>query len=506
MKKLSMLLMLLSVITMGSRRVFAQSVTVTLLPGYTWISYPGTDTLDFATAMGSFVPMSGDVIQSQWGNSRYVNGQWRGNSSQFYPGYGYMYKSNRTMPVIVTFSTQQHTSQVIVTTADPTDITSTSALGGGAVTTSDETYIVEKGICWSINSNPTLDDNSLEVGNGTGSFTALMTGLIPDTTYYVRAFAVTTEELVYGEQKSFTTLGGGGGNPQTGAINGLFTINEEGDQVCFSQGNLQYQASTNTWRFAENQWDYVGADNSNISSEYEGWIDLFGWGTSGYHNIYDNFNVNYQPYSDNAATVQTECNYYGYGPSTNMYDPNLTGMSAEYDWGVHNAISNGGNQVGLWRTLTKEEWNYLFNTRSASTVGNTSNARFAKATVNGVYGVILFPDDFSVPIYLPTPLQINNAYASFNSNSYSEAGWAAMENLGCVFLPTTGYRTNYNSGYTCTYIYDTNSQGYYWSTTSYNSQQAYYVYFHSNGLNPICNQYYTYRYTGMSVRLVRNAE
>ena len=294
-----------------SHHVFAQSVTVALMPGWNWISCPTMDTLDFETAMSSFTPAAGDIIKSKWGNATYTNGQWKGRISQFYPGYGYHYYSNRTMPVMVTFNAQQYTSQVIVTTADPTDITSTSALGGGAVTTSDETYIVEKGICWSINSNPTLDDNSLEVGNGTGSFTALMTGLIPDTTYYVRAFAVTSDETFYGEQKSFTTLGGGGSNP-TGAINGLFTINEEGDQVRFSQGNLQYQASTNTWRFAENQWDYVGADNSNISSEYDGWIDLFGWGTSGYHNIYDNFNVNYQPYSYSAATVQTECNYYGH--------------------------------------------------------------------------------------------------------------------------------------------------------------------------------------------------
>ena len=50
-----------------------------------------------------------------------------------------------------------------------------------------------------------------------------------------------------------------------GAIGGTFTINPSGNKVFFSQGNLQYQASTNTWRFAENQYDYIGSDNSNIS-------------------------------------------------------------------------------------------------------------------------------------------------------------------------------------------------------------------------------------------------
>lgn len=294
-----------------------------------------------------------------------------------------------------------------------------------------------------------------------------------------------------GIEVNVTTEGGTPSGHPEGAINGLFTINAEGDQVYFSQGNLQYQASTSTWRFAGNQWEYVGADNSNISSEYDGWIDLFGWGTSGYHNVYDNFNVNYQPYSTSLAIVHTECNYYGYGPSTNMYDPNLTGMSAEYDWGVHNSINNGGNQSGLWRTLSKEEWQYVLFTRSASTVGNTSNARFAKATVNGVSGVILFPDVFSVPIYLPTPLQINNSSASWGVNSYSAEGWAAMESLGCVFLPATGYREGT--------VYYGNS--FYWSSSYSNNESARCVYISGNSL---ITTYY--RYSGGAVRLVRDVE
>ena len=122
MKKLSMILLLLLSMTMGSYRVFAQSVTVTLIPGYNWISIPSTDTLDFATALGSFTPAEGDVIKSQWSNAVYRNGHWVGQISQFYPGYGYMYKSNRTMPVMLTFNVQQPAPQVIVTTAEPSDL------------------------------------------------------------------------------------------------------------------------------------------------------------------------------------------------------------------------------------------------------------------------------------------------------------------------------------------------------------------------------------------------
>ena len=301
--------------------------------------------------------------------------------------------------------------------------------------------------------------------------------------------------LTSGIEVNVTTEGGTPSVHPEGAINGLFTINANGDQVYFSQGNLQYQASTDTWRFAENQWDNVGSGNTNISSTYVGWIDLFGWGTSGYHNVYDNFNVNYQPYSTSYVSVNTECNTYGYGPSTNMSEPNLTGLNVGYDWGVHNAISNGGNQSGLWRTLSGAEWEYVFFTRSASTVGNTSNARFAKATVNGIQGVILFPDLFSsIPIYIPYPLQINNTNASFNANSYSVEAWEVMESFGCVFLPVTGHRDSIS-------VYS-NESGFYWSS-SYEDKTFAKDLFFSNQYLYIDNEY---RFRGLSVRLIHDVE
>lgn len=377
-----------------------------------------------------------------------------------------------------------------VTTLDVTDISQNTAICGGNVTADGGSAIIERGLCWGVNPNPTISGSHLSSGAGLGQFTLQMTGLASNTTYYVRAYAKNNEKTGYGEDKTFTTLAP---LPPTGAIAGLFTINNSGDKVYFSQGNLQYRASTDTWRFAENQWDYAGADNANISETYSGWIDLFGWGTSGYHNPYDNFNVNYQPWATSTATVNTECNYYGYGPSTNMPDPNLTGTSANYDWGVYNPISNGGNQSGLWRTLTTNEWDYVFNTRQASTVGGTANARYAKAMVNEKAGVILFPDNYTHPSYLPSPLQVNINNAPFNINSYSGDGWAAMEELGCVFLPAAGYRYG-------VVVHNVNSSGSYWSVSYYDSGYAFEMSFGSGGLlsGP------GIRRDGYSVRLVQD--
>ncbi len=208
MKRVSMLLMCLFALLLASQSAKAQEVTITLLPGYTWISYPGTDTLDFATAMGSFTPVQGDIIQSQWGNAQYRNGRWQGSISKFYPGYGYKYKSTRQVPVSVTFNAQQPSQQVVVTTDTPQFITGNSAIGGGNVASNDGTYIIVKGICWATHETPTSNDNYLEEGSGEGSFSATMTGLNWSTTYYVRAYAVTPSGTVYGEQQSFTTRDG----------------------------------------------------------------------------------------------------------------------------------------------------------------------------------------------------------------------------------------------------------------------------------------------------------
>jgi hypothetical protein len=261
-----------------------------------------------------------------------------------------------------------------------------------------------------------------------------------------------------------------------GAINGKFTINANGDQVYFSKGNLQYQASTQKWQFAAKQYDYIGYNNSNISSSYSGWIDLFGWGTSGWNcgNIY------YRPWDSNNSDGSL------YGPSGNY---NLTGSYANSDWGRYNAISNGGNTAGQWRTLTggsSGEWYYVFNRRNTS-----SGIRYAKAQVAGVNGVILLPDDWSTSTYSLS--NTNASGSSFSSNIISASQWTTLENAGAVFLPAAGSRYG-------TSVNGVGSNGYYWSASYYNSIYAYSVYF--NGSHLYENDYYSHYY-GFSVRLVR---
>ena len=260
-------------------------------------------------------------------------------------------------------------------------------------------------------------------------------------------------------------------------------------KVVFSPGNLQYQASTNTWRFAEHQYDYIGADNSNIASDYTGWIDLFGWGTSGYN---DGKNC-YQPWS--TSTTPSDYNALNDG-GADLYSGN-----GRANWG-YNKISNGGNKENSgWRTLTDAEWNYLLFTRAAATIGGVENVRFAKSRLNyenARRGVILFPDNFVYPegVKELDIAYVNSPSCGLHKNNYSYEEWAKMEAAGAIFLPITMDRNNT----TVSISYDGDTWGSYWTSKNYNATNAFYLYFINGSLEVRTAQ----KHKGFAVRLVRD--
>lgn len=330
-------------------------------------------------------------------------------------------------------------------------------------------------------------------------FRATANNLKPSTKYYYR-FWVWNQSYVNNkfvmEEKTFSTSA----IPQMpiGAINGLFSVSDS-TQVWFSKGNLQYigSASTPYWKFADNQWDYLGMTTGQNSSNQNVDRDLFGWGTSGYHVGTDTYNRCYQPYStgdDCYSYPAINYNFYGYGPSINQSNPNLTW--SQYDWGIRNPIQNGGNWPGLWRTMTKVEWQYVLFTRNASKVGSTSDARYTKSKVNGVYGLILFPDIYTHPAGVALPFGINDpGNTGWDYNSYSDSDWEQMESKGCVFLPASGVREG-------TAVSEMGVGGRYWSTTHYDSEDAYRLYFTAS----VTAVNYIERYYGFSVRVVCSAQ
>jgi uncharacterized protein (TIGR02145 family) len=96
-------------------------------------------------------------------------------------------------------------TQPSVTTSLVTDITYTTATGGGEVTSDGGDTVTARGICWSSSPNPTIANNHTTDGTGTGTFVSNITGLTGCSLYYVRAYAINSVGIAYGNEVTFTT-------------------------------------------------------------------------------------------------------------------------------------------------------------------------------------------------------------------------------------------------------------------------------------------------------------
>ncbi len=272
-------------------------------------------------------------------------------------------------------------------------------------------------------------------------------------------------------------------------LSGVFTV-AAGKTVKFSPGNLQYTKSSSTWSFMANQYSTVETTDQNVGENYasQDVVSLFGWGTSGWNNG----NAFYQPYNTSNATsgTYTSSNGYGYGPTDgSTYTFSLTGSYADADWGA--SIGSG------WRTLTNDEWLYLFGMEANNTdkSGHARYRKYFRATVNGIQGIIVLPDDINGISDIPAESSRGTA-STFAGKTYTTSAWAPLETAGAVFLPAAGFRYG-------TSVSTVGSSGYYWSSTPYGASKAYYLYFDSSLVLPAHSNY---RFYGYSVRLVQDQQ
>ena len=164
-----------------------------------------------------------------------------------------------------------------------------------------------------------------------------------------------------------------------------FSVSED-TKVVFSEGNVQYHPKKDMWRFAPNQYDIIGKANKDVSSSYNGWVDLFGWKDS------KDITINDRPFS------------------------------------------------GGWRILTSREWEYLLFKRK-----NAINL-VGLGILNNVIGLILLPDNMKVEgkidfvSFLDENVQLAGHRFLFEQqrllkNHYIGKQWRKLENLGAVFCP-----------------------------------------------------------------------
>jgi hypothetical protein len=152
-------------------------------------------------------------------------------------------------------------------------------------------------------------------------------------------------------------------------------------KVIFSSGNLQYVHSTNTWLFAENQWDIIGENNVN-DGELNDRVDVFEKCIDG-------------------STLVVE-----------------------------------GETSNIWRTLTYLEWDYLLNQR------NEANNLVGVAQINGINGLVILPDNWEQSILVPFKSGFSSTDSYSEYQLFTRDEWSVLEFCGAVFLPAGGKLNN----------------------------------------------------------------
>ena len=281
-------------------------------------------------------------------------------------------------------------------------------------------------------------------------------------------------------------------------------------KVIFAPGNLQYLGNadgTGTWRFADHQYDFMG-DGPSSGTAFQGNVtvsgytkynttankdvarDLFGWGTSGFN-------------GKNPYMTSTNSNDYFNGA--------LSGDNSNYNWGVYHSasghstekITNGGNYS--WYLPTQEEWYYVMNnrkkrvyTREDTPTYTQEKKLFAFATVVGVKGLMLFPDNWDGSLDR-TIVYENPSGGTFNNVTCDAAKWATFEQVGCVFLPVAQVRKGESISATYT------NEGHYWSS-SISGDRGCCLEILSSANFAASTTNNSVRYLGQSVRLIRDIE
>ena len=277
---------------------------------------------------------------------------------------------------------EEEVTDPTVTTAAITQITETSAVAGGNVTSDGNASVTERGVVYSTNPNPVITNlyNTIKpCGSGTGSFTCDLTNLQPNTTYYVRAYATNEVGTAYGEEMSFTT--------ETPAVHEYVDL---GLSVKWATCN-------------------VGA------SKPEEYGDYFAWGETEPKEVYDWSTYKYCNGSDNSLTKYN--NNSNWGTVDNKTQLELTDDVARANWG------------GSWRMPTDAELTEL-----------RKQCTWTWTTQNGVNGYKVTSKSNGNSIFLPaagyrdgSPLYEAGRYSCYWSSS-----------LGSL-LPSLAYVLSFNS-------------------------------------------------------------
>lgn len=265
--------------------------------------------------------------------------------------------------VVTTPNTQIPT----ISTTTISGITNTSASSGGNITTEGSSAVTARGVCWNTTSNPTIVNTKTTNGTGIGIFSSSLTGLIANTTYYVRAYATNSFGTAYGNQQIFTTMNTSLSNCGTvkdvdGNLYHTVTIGTQ----CWMLENLK------TTRYKDSTIIPTGLSNTS-------WQATF----SGAYAIFDNNPVNNTTYGKL---------YNWYAVNTGKLAPAGWRVPTDNDFTILTNYLGGESEAGnkMKDTTLWVSFPGITNTNNSNFTGLPAGIRFS----NGTFGSIGFASLF----------------------------------------------------------------------------------------------------------------
>ena len=262
----------------------------------------------------------------------------------------------------------------VVVTGDVTDITGTTTVGHGEVVSEGDSEVTERGVCWAVHHMPTTSDSHAGNGAGIGAYTAEMTGLLLDTIYYVRAYAINSEGTAYGEEKSFInqqanytisvsvnpsnggTISGGGSYQHGQSCTVLATANTGYTFVNWTENGNQVSANANYTFTVNGNRTLVAnfsADSYTISAtvdpENSGTITGAGnyeYGQSCTLSATANSGYTFSEWTENGNQVSTSANYTFTVNSDRTLVAHFTANPQNYTITISADPTNGGSVSG----------------------------------------------------------------------------------------------------------------------------------------------------------------
>ena len=249
-------------------------------------------------------------------------------------------------------------------------------------------------------------------------------------------------------------------NHPPGTLRGVFTSSINGDISFFSTGNLIY------YKESVGEGLYEAYDNTYNPENMNGHFEFM--------------SPQYEFYSGRYNNAILSKNFV---PAFDMFNFRLP-LYYFSDSNSTRPVEVDGNETTGWHAPTRDQWDWIIKYRPCATVDGTANARFAKATIShlpmaDIPGLIIFPDSYTQPENVPAPSGINEINWAFNTNRYSPAEWAYMEQEGAVFLPNRGRR---GEGETMWPPYANDTYGVYWDNIALKTEGnvSYFVLYQTN--------------------------